>query len=577
MLEEIAAMLELAGENPFKVRAYENGAKALSRFRATSRPPSRSRRAPEDPRASGRPLRQHRDPGPTGSLPYYDELRARFSSGAPGVPEDPGSRRAQGQAASRGARRRLARDASRRSCREGKLAAVKGFGPRSVEKILQGIALVLRAPATTATGRARRAPKRSSRPRARPAPPPRSRSPGASAGASEIVRNIDLVAASIEPERLGEAFRGIPASRIVGRGPGELLRALARRLDRQPRDRARGGVPRGSPRLHRLGRSMSRQLRERAKRLGLEALRDGPLPGEGARLPAASEAEIYAALGLAYVEPELREGRGEIEASVRGELPTSRRGTGPARPDPRPHDLDPTAATLWKRWSRRRATPATPYAGDHGPQQERRLRRGPRRGARAGAARRDPRAAAAAFPDFRIFHGTGGRHPRGRIDRLRRRVPAGLRSRRGVHSLRFGLSREEQTRAARARGPQSAGLGARASDRPASFSPATGSPWTSMRSSTRRRSRVAPWRSTARHRALDLDWRFCRKRGRQGRDAGDRPRRTLRRRARPHLPGRRDCPQGLGHAEAAALNAKSADELDGVARAPARRAAAIAG
>jgi DNA polymerase (family X) len=40
------------------------------------------------------------------------------------------------------------------------------------------------------------------------------------------------------------------------------------------------------------------------------------------RLPAAeSEAELYAALGLKYVEPELREGRGEIEAAARDALP----------------------------------------------------------------------------------------------------------------------------------------------------------------------------------------------------------------------------------------------------------------
>ena len=42
-------------------------------------------------------------------------------------------------------------------------------------------------------------------------------------------------------------------------------------------------------------------------------------------LPCASEAEIYAALGLAYIEPELREGRGEIEAAEPERSPGSSR------------------------------------------------------------------------------------------------------------------------------------------------------------------------------------------------------------------------------------------------------------
>src|SRR5206468_11180327 len=65
------------------------------------------------------------------------------------------------------------------------------------------------------------------------------------------------------------------------------------------------------------------ELQERARALGLELSERGLFRAKGsARLPVASEAEIYAALGLGYVEPELREGRGEIEASLRGELPT---------------------------------------------------------------------------------------------------------------------------------------------------------------------------------------------------------------------------------------------------------------
>jgi DNA polymerase (family 10) len=64
------------------------------------------------------------------------------------------------------------------------------------------------------------------------------------------------------------------------------------------------------------------QLRERAVATGLSVSEHGITDtesGEVARY--ATEAEVYERLGLAYIEPELREGSGEIAAAAAGELP----------------------------------------------------------------------------------------------------------------------------------------------------------------------------------------------------------------------------------------------------------------
>ena len=58
--------------------------------------------------------------------------------------------------------------------------------------------------------------------------------------------------------------------------------------------------------------------------------------GEVARY--ATEAEVYERLGLAYIEPELREGRGEIAAAADGELPDAGRARGHPRRPALPHD-----------------------------------------------------------------------------------------------------------------------------------------------------------------------------------------------------------------------------------------------
>jgi DNA polymerase (family X) len=62
-------------------------------------------------------------------------------------------------------------------------------------------------------------------------------------------------------------------------------------------------------------------VRDRAAARGLRLEGDALLDASGAPLPLPDEAAFYAALGLAYVEPELREGRGEVEAAAAGTLP----------------------------------------------------------------------------------------------------------------------------------------------------------------------------------------------------------------------------------------------------------------
>ncbi|MET0750151.1 MAG: DNA polymerase/3'-5' exonuclease PolX [Solirubrobacterales bacterium] len=63
-------------------------------------------------------------------------------------------------------------------------------------------------------------------------------------------------------------------------------------------------------------------LRERAVKQGLSVSEHGILESESGEVARyATEAEVYGRLGLSYVEPELREGNGEIASAAAGELP----------------------------------------------------------------------------------------------------------------------------------------------------------------------------------------------------------------------------------------------------------------
>ena len=64
------------------------------------------------------------------------------------------------------------------------------------------------------------------------------------------------------------------------------------------------------------------ELRERAVRMGLSVSEHGITEVESGDVAKyATEAEVYERLGLAYIEPELREGNGEIAAAADGDLP----------------------------------------------------------------------------------------------------------------------------------------------------------------------------------------------------------------------------------------------------------------
>jgi DNA polymerase (family 10) len=62
-------------------------------------------------------------------------------------------------------------------------------------------------------------------------------------------------------------------------------------------------------------------LRERARERGLSLGKDGLAGADGTTFAAASETEIYDALGLPFIPPEIRHGDDEVAAAARGELP----------------------------------------------------------------------------------------------------------------------------------------------------------------------------------------------------------------------------------------------------------------
>ncbi|MFN2385574.1 MAG: DNA polymerase/3'-5' exonuclease PolX [Thermoanaerobaculia bacterium] len=441
ILEEIAAMLELKGENPFKVRAYENGARAVLAFGGDLDEAVRTGEL-RNVRGIGAGLFSNiRTLVETGALPYHAELRAAFPPGLRECLRIPGfgARKAKQLYQAIGIDSLASLE---RACRDGTVAAVKGFGPRSAEKILKSIA-VMRASAGYHHYHRARA-RAEDAVAALRGLADRLEIAGSLRRRLEVIRDIDLVATARKPAAVAGAFKALPGvTEVLADGPTKVsvrfhdgLSADLRIVD--PEDLPAALLYFTGSKEH------NTALRGRARRKGLKLNEYGLYSESGdRRIPCAREADIYRALGLGYIEPELREGRGEIEAAERGDLPrlvqdSDLRGlihVHTTESDGRHSVEEMVAAMRTSGYSYAAITDhseTASYAGGLTP-------------ARVRAQREAIRSLRRRVPGFRIFHGTEADIlADGSIDFGDEFLPIFDVVVASVHS-RFGLSREEQT------------------------------------------------------------------------------------------------------------------------------------
>ncbi len=136
----------------------------------------------------------------------------------------------------------------------------------------------------------------------------------------DTVGDIELMAASEHP---AQAIEHLTQLDHVVRSLHRSARRVYLRLDRvQVGVRFPAPAEAGAVLLHLTGTaSHVASLRTLAERDGGRLEANGLFAADGTRRAAAREEDIYAALGLPFIPPEIREGGGAIDAAIRGELP----------------------------------------------------------------------------------------------------------------------------------------------------------------------------------------------------------------------------------------------------------------
>jgi DNA polymerase (family 10) len=322
-LRELGVLYELDGADRFRVLAYKEAARTVAQSPISLEQLAEEGRLTELP-GVGKTLAQKIETLiETGSIPSADKLKAKFPATLVEVTRVPGL----------GAKtaRRIYDELGvenlvqlKEAAEQGRIADIRGLGAKREENILASLDGV------TEDGLGERLLLSHVLPIADEicadlkdlGVANRIEIAGSARRWAETCKDLDLIATTDDPAGLVEALttHGLSAeARRGGDAAASVLTHSGLKVD------LRIGTEDtfGDLLQHFTGSAAHNvQLRERAQSRGLSVSEYGVAVVEGKRVHKfADEAGVYELLGLPYIEPELREGRGEIEAGETGELP----------------------------------------------------------------------------------------------------------------------------------------------------------------------------------------------------------------------------------------------------------------
>ena len=330
-LDELGDLYELDGAVIHRIVAYRNAAKAVRDAPVSVSALAREGRATELPGVGGIIQEKVLALADDGAIPAAVKLRAKFPAGLLEITRLPGL----GPKRARRLYEELSidsLDALQDAAAAQQIRKLKGFGPKAEESILRAVA-VARADAEAGAdngGAGQRVVLNRALAvgeqliaalRAHPAAE-RVELAGSARRMTDSVKDLDIIATASDPLALAQAAAEL-----------EFVEAAQKPSDSGVRLRTHTGLKVdlrivapdqfGNLLQHFTGsKQHNMALREAAVRRRLHVSEYGVLDdATGETKRCATEEEVYAALGLDYIEPELRENRGELEAAAAHTLP----------------------------------------------------------------------------------------------------------------------------------------------------------------------------------------------------------------------------------------------------------------
>ncbi len=331
VLEDVASLLELKeGSNPFEVRAYENAARAVSALDGDIEQLTREGKLKGVPGLGSTIVKRIEELVNSGQMALHDELVATTPQVKLEMRRIPGVGPKKINAMYNQLHINSIEELEQ-ACKEDKVAALPGFGKKTQDKILQGLAFLAQHSGRFLYPVAEEEAERVREVLAAIPEIVRLQVAGSLRRRRETIGDIDIVASVADDlgdttrRKIMDIFTSQPTVQaITGKGETKSSVVLKSGINMDLRVVNDSQFPYT---LHHFTGSKEHHipLRRRALSMNMTINDYGLFRGKEPHLeliPCKDEADIYAALGMAYIEPELREDTGEIEAAIHGTLPT---------------------------------------------------------------------------------------------------------------------------------------------------------------------------------------------------------------------------------------------------------------
>jgi DNA polymerase (family 10) len=327
ILAEIGTLLELQGENSFRVNAYHNGARAIAQLEQDLGEVVRQGRLMEIP-GIGSTLRDKITTlVTTGALPFYDDLKAKVPAGLVEMLRIPGL----GPKKVMALHQQLGIDTLdklKAACESDEVAGLRGFGTKTQQKILEGLTFLAEMGNRVRLDQALLLAEGLVEGLRDLPGVKRLEVCGSIRRRRETIKDIDLLVSSDDPIPIMERFVSLPGViQITGQGSTKSSVVVQRVMASGVRVTMNADLRVVSDEqypfaLHYFSGSKEHcvAMRIRAQQYGLK-LNEYALAGPERTVSCKDEADVFRALELDYIPPEMRESTGEMEAAAGHSLP----------------------------------------------------------------------------------------------------------------------------------------------------------------------------------------------------------------------------------------------------------------
>src|SRR6266705_3071254 len=331
VLEEIGTLLELKGGNPFKIRAYANAARSFEAWGGSLSDLQDEETLAKIPGIGKAIAAKIKELAATGSLKYLEDLRAEFPAAILELFSIQGLGAKKIKALYDQLHISSVADLLK-ACESGRVARLPGFGETTQEKLCKAIADRVKHSGSFQFGQIASEAESLRNDFASHPEVLQVCIAGSYRRRKEIVRDLDLMVATKEPEATMKFFVGHPlVESIIAQGPTKSSVRLRSGIQCDLRVVSTAEYP-FALNYFTGNKEHNIEMRNRALKRGwtLNEYRLAPLPTDPktrkkrstTKIPKVhDEADLYRALDLDFIPPELRENCGEFQAAENHSLP----------------------------------------------------------------------------------------------------------------------------------------------------------------------------------------------------------------------------------------------------------------